>query len=240
MSIQDYIKARRAVGPWTYVAPLLGLDPRSLARREKGKARITPEAFAALQGLPPYWFTAPPPILDPDFVEMPGYPGYAVSRDGRCLGCRTKDPKKEYPYKQWEALSPIKGTRGYWVVAMVREDGRHQFKLHQVVLRAFKGGPPFEGAEGRHLDDNKDNNHLDNLEWGTGKENIADAIKNGKRADRKGIKHPMAKLNEDDVAEIKRRRAAGETLKVIAKRFNVTDGMISLICRGKSWSHIPL
>lgn len=179
MTVQEYREARRAVGPWSYVAPLLGITARALALRERGGQRILPEALIALRGLPPFWFKEIPPLPSADFKEMPNCPGYAVAQDGRCLSCRTKDPKREYLYKAWEVMTPSKGVKNYWVVGMVTTEGMRQFKLHQAVLWTYKSGPPFEGANGRHLDDNKDNNHIDNLEWGTSKENKADSRRNG-------------------------------------------------------------
>jgi hypothetical protein len=57
--------------------------------------------------------------------------------------------------------------------------------------------------------------------------------------DRKGSKHPMAKLNEDDIAEILRCKANGVRNRRLAERFNVSEASISLIVNGKSWTHLP-
>tara|TARA_R110002096_G_scaffold365418_1_gene558809 strand:+ start:114 stop:629 length:516 start_codon:yes stop_codon:yes gene_type:complete len=46
--------------------------------------------------------------------------------------------------------------------------------LHTLVLRTFKGEKPHEGMVCRHLDGDMHNNHLDNLKWGTSRENSAD------------------------------------------------------------------
>ena len=50
-----------------------------------------------------------------------------------------------------------------------------------MVARAFIGPRP-EGQGVRHLDDNKRNNALTNLVYGTGVENQADSIRNGTNA----------------------------------------------------------
>jgi hypothetical protein len=52
-----------------------------------------------------------------------------------------------------------------------------KFTVHSLVLLAFVGPRPF-GAQGRHLDDDPANNRLDNLAWGTPKDNAADRGKN--------------------------------------------------------------
>lgn len=69
---------------------------------------------------------------------------------------------------------------GYRTVPL--NGGRDSVYVHIAVLTAFRCPRPFPEAQGRHLDDNKLNNCLDNLEWGTPRENMADALANGKLA----------------------------------------------------------
>ena len=66
-------------------------------------------------------------------------------------------------------LSPRKARDGYPVV--------HGIKLHRLVLEAFVGPRP-RGQMCCHADDNPDNNRLDNLRWGTSRENQQDRIRN--------------------------------------------------------------
>ena len=49
--------------------------------------------------------------------------------------------------------------------------------IHIVVLEAFVGLCP-PGMQCRHLDDNKTNNYLSNLVWGTQTENAYDSVRN--------------------------------------------------------------
>lgn len=51
-------------------------------------------------------------------------------------------------------------------------------KVHVMVLEAFTGPRP-EGMLGLHRDDDKENNAIENLYWGTAAENRADAVRNG-------------------------------------------------------------
>lgn len=51
--------------------------------------------------------------------------------------------------------------------------------IHVEILKAFVGPRP-PGMHGLHLDDDRDNNALSNLKWGTASENTAIAVKNGK------------------------------------------------------------
>lgn len=52
-------------------------------------------------------------------------------------------------------------------------------RVHRVVAAEFIGPQPFPGAIVRHLDDDKTNNHVSNLAWGTHSENAYDRVRNG-------------------------------------------------------------
>ncbi len=65
---------------------------------------------------------------------------------------------------------------GYLVVTM--GFGGPQRSLHTLVLETHQGPRPL-GTECRHLDGNKQNCCLSNLQWGTKKQNLADQKKHG-------------------------------------------------------------
>lgn len=102
----------------------------------------------------------------------------------------------------------------------------------------FKDIPGFPGYRvgDDHMDGDKTNNRVDNLAWGTPTENVQDNIALG--AYRAGESHPMRKLTAEQVAEIRRRYAAGGVFqRQLAEEFGVSLPNISTIVNGKSWSH---
>lgn len=54
----------------------------------------------------------------------------------------------------------------------------------------------------------------------------------------KGSDHPMSKLHEDDVLEIKEFIKIGKPFQEIANKFNITPENVSSIKSGNTWSHI--
>lgn len=71
------------------------------------------------------------------------------------------------------------GQRGYRVVKICAPDGSRRMRyIHDLVLEAFVGPRP-RGLYGLHWDDDVDNNALPNLRWGTQRENMEDAMRNG-------------------------------------------------------------
>jgi HNH endonuclease len=67
-------------------------------------------------------------------------------------------------------------------VVGIRINGKLKFfRIAELILLTFVGPKPFPKAVARHLDDDKQNNHLDNLAWGSYGDNMRDAYRNGKR-----------------------------------------------------------
>jgi len=102
-------------------------------------------------------------------------------------------------------------------------------KVHQLVLEAFRGMCPV-GKEACHYDGNPENNSLDNLRWGTRSENTKDAVRHGT--------HPVAKLNESKVRNIKRMLQNKVQQKVIAKIYQVDPSTISYINIERIWGYV--
>ena len=71
------------------------------------------------------------------------------------------------------------------------------------------------------------------LQKGTPKQNMHDMIVKGRN--KKHERHPMAKLSWEQVSEIRQRRAAGETIVSLGKRFGVHHSQISNVANQKHW-----
>lgn len=74
------------------------------------------------------------------------------------------------------------------------------------------------------------------LRSGTMKDNASDMAERGRRDDRKGEKHPCAKLTWPQVKEIRRGYTAGEaSLRELGLKFSVDKTAVYLIVRDKTW-----
>jgi hypothetical protein len=156
--------------------------------------------------------------------EWPEATGYFVSDHGRVRGPSGKLLVTKFPSNRYCVFGIRRGGR---------KAGLKLVPVHLAVLRMFVR-EPVGHEEGRHLDDNKNNNHVENLRWGSVKDNAADRTRNGNtlRGDRNG----HAKLKWSDVEEIKRELIDGVSSSVLAARFNVSTSTIYLIYKGKTWA----
>lgn len=77
-------------------------------------------------------------------------------------------------------LKPNKGSKGHYRVNLFKDGKSEMVYIHQVVARVFIPNPDNLPLV-RHWDDVKENNHVDNLLWGTHHDNRQDALRNGAR-----------------------------------------------------------
>lgn len=106
-------------------------------------------------------------------------------------------------YKKW--LSKRVSKYGYYSVNIKTDTKKGtQFFLHRVVLMTWGSMPPEGKNDVNHIDCNKANNHVSNLEWSSRKENIAHAVKNGLWNPQKVA---LIEKNKKDWAEGKKRNA---------------------------------
>lgn len=112
---------------------------------------------------------------------VPGWEGkYEVSDHGNVRSVeRTviRRDGKPYPVKG-RVFSIRLGSAGYPQVLLRDKEKKRQAHNHVLVLEAFVGPRP-KGHQACHWDDDKTNNHLSNLRWGTPSENAKDSIRNG-------------------------------------------------------------
>ena len=107
---------------------------------------------------------------------------------------------------------------------------------HRLVLESFVGPCP-DGCEARHLDGNRLNNRVENLAWGTHRENMDDMDRHGTR--QRGSSHPGAKLTASDVRVMRLMRdAAGFSYKTLANCFGVTTMAAYLAIKGLTWADL--
>lgn len=109
--------------------------------------------------------------------------------------------------------------------------------VHRAVLSAWIR-PARESEECRHLNDIPYDNRLENLAWGSSKENADDKKRNGHLPI--GENSVAHKLTEEQVIEIRNKYAAGSSSAELSQKYGVSKNQIIKIANGKNWSHLPV
>lgn len=125
----------------------------------------------------------------------------------------------------------------YLRVCLMKSGKKKNFMVHRLVAKAFVENPNNK-TQINHKDGNRFNNKYDNLEWCTPSENVYHAYKTKLTSAYKGSAHPLSKLTENDVIEIRYLREKGLVYKEIAQRYNVALTTIYAVCSGQNWGHM--
>lgn len=168
--------------------------------------------------------------------EIIGFEGYyQISNMGEVKSLHV------YKGRQGRILKPCVVGCGYLVVSL-RRPGQHKREyIHALVLRMFVGERP-EKITCNHINGNKRDNRLENLEYCTQAENNLHSFRVLKRAPviNRGEKSGPSKLTENDVKTIRTLYDTGKyTMKTLEKLFNVSDSTILNIIHRITWGHVP-
>ena len=161
--------------------------------------------------------------------DVKGYEGlYEVSNLGRIKSLRAKIVMKDYIDRY-----------GYKLIGLYKEGKSKSFRVHRLVVEAFKGIP--ETMEVNHKDYNRTNNRLSNLEVVTTDENNAYSLENVLKAHKRETRTHTgnAKITADDVHEIRSLYKTGKyTQKELGKEYGIKRSAVGDIVNYKSWTTI--
>lgn len=99
------------------------------------------------------------------WIDAPRFPNYEVSTYGNV---RNKSTKR--------MLKPFPDRYGYLRLSIGTVDNVY---IHRLVCEAFYGLPSDRNAQVNHIDNDRQNNHVLNLEWCTPRENITWGVRRG-------------------------------------------------------------
>jgi len=129
---------------------------------------------------------------------------------------------------------------GYAVVTMGKNGNRSTQFVHRIVAKLFLPNP--NGLpEIDHLDNNRVNPSLSNLEWVTRKENTDRAKARGSHKDaHKGERNGRASLTASLVLQMRSEYQDGAKIIDLKRKYGHPFNTISNAVRGKTWRHLPI
>lgn len=161
------------------------------------------------------------------WTNIKEYENYKVSNLGRVKNVQSD-----------KFLKTFTGAHGYKHVNLCNKTGRKQWRVHRLVMLSFTIQPKHKNSI-NHIDGDKANNELCNLEWCTDKENSRHAVNTGLHKGEHGEKNPRSLLKTDDVLRIKTLYTIeGYTQRKIADKYNISQTHVSDIISGKRWKHV--
>lgn len=171
---------------------------------------------------------------------------YVATRSGDIISYHKncKEPKKLVPVLLWRYdkdgnRRDLDESKVYRAVNLFVSDGKEKmFLLHRLIASTFIPNPENK-PEVNHINGDKGNNSVENLEWVTSKENSLEALRLGLLIPRKGSKHHAAKINEEIAYEIAVLLLYSEfSMPMIAKLTKSTSVIVRKINKGERWLHV--
>lgn len=127
-------------------------------------------------------------------------------------------------------------TNGYCSVTLGQDGFLSNRHVHILVARAFLGLPP-AGMEVNHINGDRADPPLSNLEYVTESRNTLHAIEDLGKRWCVGTNNNFSKFSDEQVLQVRRMKAEGRKNVEIAKEIGASKGWVSLIVRMKERRH---
>ena len=151
------------------------------------------------------------------FVEIEGFEKYEVSNLGK-----VRNIKSGIVLKPWVTKD------GYLRHCLYKHNKQKKLLLHRIIATAFIDNPEGKPCV-NHIDENKLNNDLSNLEWCTVRENNIHGTRTKRVAEKLSQKVIQLDLNDNVLNEF-------ESMRQAERETGVSVGNISSCCNGKTKS----
>lgn len=142
------------------------------------------------------------------YSSIKGYNDYIIDSDGNIFNLKLN-----------RLIVPNISKKGYYSVTLNNNSLRKYFKVHRLVALTFIPNHNNK-PQVNHIDGNKSNNNVSNLEWVTGSENVIHAIKSGLR----DKAHEKARIDNQKLVLHKPTGIFYDSLKIACDVLNIKYG----------------
>lgn len=154
-----------------------------------------------------------------EWKEIEGYPNYMVSSLGRVKSLNYRRTGKD------KILNGRKNKDGYLQLNLCKDGKIKMFSAHRLVAQSFLDNPD-NLCEINHIDEDKTNNKVENLEWCNRKQNCNHRSRNERIA--KSHSKPILQFNKE--GDFIRK---WESTTQVKRELGFNQGNISSCCKGK-------
>lgn len=177
--------------------------------------------------------------MTPEIRDIPGFPGYGASADGRIWSRKAMRTGAPVP-TEWRLKMSRPNTRGYHSVVLCTDGGgRFTRRVCRLVTSAWHGEPGDEVMQANHKNGDKQDDSAENLEWVTPKENIRHAENMGLRKKTPMLypkdRRVLTKLSHEKASIIRHAFLFGCGMRDLARVFGVGYSVIFRVISGEAW-----
>lgn len=163
--------------------------------------------------------------MEEEWFDIPGYEGlYQITKNGIIRSLTYQGKIRDIPLIR----KPNINRYGYAMMLLTKNKIRKNLSVHRLVALTFIPNPN-NLPEVNHIDGNKLNNNVSNLEWCTSKENIEHAFKTGLKKTGE-VKHDSINVVLLNTGEL------FGCITNAAKEYKTTTSEICACCKQKQFS----
>lgn len=169
------------------------------------------------------------------WLDIVGYEGmYQVSNIGRV---KSLERYRSNHGKQQLVLESIKSTRkdkqGYLLLDLYKDNKQKTVRIHRLVAEHFLDNPDKKETV-NHIDGDKENNNVENLEWATFKEQNEHFYKN-KLKSKCNIDKAVKAMNKAQAKKVKclNNGVIYESASKAARAAGISGSLVMRCCRGE-------
>lgn len=160
------------------------------------------------------------------FKTIPEFSRYEINENGVLRNKKTQ-----------QVLKPKIDKGNYYQYRIIDDNNKYRNKsLHRLLMITFKPVEGYKKLTVDHIDCNKHNNNLDNLEWVTSKENTHRAIKNGLYSNNRKA------VSDETVIKVRQEYIPGAkgNYKQLMEKYNINKSMFYYIVKDQYRTDLPL
>jgi len=163
-------------------------------------------------------------IMENNMRKIKGYDNYVITNYGEVINIKRNRKIKASIRKD-----------GYNQITLYSKGKSKRHYIHRLVAKNFIINTDYEKKQINHINGNKSDNNVNNLEWVTPKENTIHAINNGLKIFKRdsyiqaGIKNRKTTQKQDE--EIRQLSKEGMSFRKIGLKFKITHKTVSGIVK---------
>ena len=169
--------------------------------------------------------------MEESWKTINGFEDYEVSTDGRVRSHKGNNPA---------ILKPRVTHDGYIWYSLCKNGKGYTKRANRLVAEAFIPNPDKKNTV-NHIDGDKQNNNVSNLEWATRSEQMSHAYKLGLKKPVRGWLQGKHRLSRQAVNEIRRIYKAHSKefgMRALARKYGVSESCIDRCVRGQSYINV--
>lgn len=171
------------------------------------------------------------------YKDIPNWPGYIASNEGKIYSVKIIGGRGALDYNHPHEMVPRLVNGGYHIYLRNNTAKKKAFNVSRIIWETFRGTIP-NGYVIDHIDCNRTNNHIENLQCISYSDNTKRAYGLTRKTFTNGAINGNCVTNTKDVGSILYEYSKGCTQQQLVDKYGISQKQVSRIINKKAWKYI--